>query len=560
MFYQWQFDKFSFLSITFRLMLMLALLSVSLVVMPVPKVYAATTRTINVDNVPDSDTSTTKCTLREAIEAANDGDGAGTNAAGCTITESGSGTPVSYVLNLPSYTYTIETGGSHEEYNADGDLDIKNNVTINGAGVGNTILDGNGAERIFDIDPIEIGAGRGNFTVRISNMTLQNGREMAGMGGCVSDVAAADDGDTTYLTNVTFSNCRARNGGAVRVRNSTMYISNSTLTDSQANISSSIGGDGGAIIVEYGTMTISNSTISNSLAQGHGGAIYNQDSLTVGSAVYIVNSTITGNRSTSDGGGILNAWSGGGVTLNIGNSTISNNTVEGGWGGGIANGFGCVATITQTAVYSNAVDGGGGGGFYNVGTLNIVNSTISTNKATAGGGGVNNEGTVNLSFVTVTNNVADSDNASGGDGGGIYRAAGTFTIKNSIIGINTDLSGGAPDCSGSINVEGYNLLYDNLGCVVGGGGAYSVAVDPKLDTWQDNGGSTYTHALLDGSPAIDAAPTCTDLASNTLDTDQRGTSFSRPVDADEDGVAECDLGAYEIQSGKVYLPIILLSL
>lgn len=554
--------------VTVRLLLVFVLVAASLALMPAQEAHAATTRTITVGNYPDSDShdfrlgdppDDGKCTLREAIMAANLSKTG--SYAGCTIAESGSGTPVTYVLNLPAYTHTLRVLPllGHEDMNWDGDLDIEatvsdKNITINGQGVGSTIIDGGGAERVFDIDP----QYHGHIIVTINDMTIQNGREMSGMGGCVNDVSAGSDEDVTYLNNVVLSGCRARNGGAVRIRNSTMYIENSTITGSQANKFSGIGGEGGAIIVEYGTMTISGSTITGSLAESRGGAIYHTDGSTVGSTVYVEDSTITGNRSVSDGGGIFTISVGALVTTNVGNSTISNNTVDGGWGGGIANNFDCTTTITGTSVYSNAVVGGGGGGIYNGGTLKVVNSTISTNKSEGGGGGVYNEHVADLSFVTITANVADFSGTSGGDGGGVARTAGTLTVKNSIIGINTDVSGGAPDCSGSINFEGSNLLYNNLGCVPGGGGTYSVAYDPKLDTWKDNGGPTYTHALLSDSPAIDTAPNCTDLVGNPVGTDQRGTGYSRPADGDKDGTPECDLGAYEVQSSSTYLPLILL--
>ena len=62
--------------------------------------------------------------------------------------------------------------------------------------------------------------------------------------------------------------------------------------------------------------------------------------------------------------------------------------------------------------------------------------------------------------------------------------------------------------------------------------------DPMLDSLADNGGDTLTHALLPGSPAIDAIP----AISCTLSTDQRW--MPRPVAADEE-TPLCDIGAFE---------------
>ena len=96
------------------------------------------------------------------------------------------------------------------------------------------------------------------------------------------------------------------------------------------------------------------------------------------------------------------------------------------------------------------------------------------------------------------------------------------------------------DCGGSIVSEGSNLDSDNT-CLLGSGDLRGVS-QPFIGPLQDNGGSTWTHALLIGSPAIDASPVCEP-------TDQRG--IPRPVGS------ACDIGAYETFVYKVYLPSIL---
>jgi hypothetical protein len=138
-------------------------------------------------------------------------------------------------------------------------------------------------------------------------------------------------------------------------------------------------------------------------------------------------------------------------------------------------------------------------------------------------------GTAILNNVTIANNSAP-------DGGGIANG-GTLKLKNSLIAGNSP--GSAPDCSGTLASQGYNLLGNSAGCggLTNGAsgdrvGSAAHPLDPKLGPLQDNGGATYTRALLSESPAIDAGSPGACTA-----TDQRGVA--RPQ-----GMG-CDIGAYE---------------
>ncbi len=118
---------------------------------------------------------------------------------------------------------------------------------------------------------------------------------------------------------------------------------------------------------------------------------------------------------------------------------------------------------------------------------------------------------------------------------------GTPMLRNTIVANST----AGRDCSGPSPVisEGYNLDSDGTCGFAGEGDLPNT--DPLLGPLQDNGGPTLTHALLAGSPAIDAGNPagCTDPWGNSLTTDQRGEV--RPADGDCDGVPICDIGAYE---------------
>lgn len=92
------------------------------------------------------------------------------------------------------------------------------------------------------------------------------------------------------------------------------------------------------------------------------------------------------------------------------------------------------------------------------GEIDIINSTVSGNNATAGTGGIRG-GSIHLYNVTVASN-----SGAAGFGGGL---AGTFTLKNSLIAGNLD-GDHASDCVGTVTSEGYNLLQEGTACVIGG--------------------------------------------------------------------------------------------
>src|SRR5262249_58020029 len=89
-------------------------------------------------------------------------------------------------------------------------------------------------------------------------------------------------------------------------------------------------------------------------------------------------------------------------------------------------------------------------------------------------------------------------------GGGIYTGTNPATASgNTIFALNL-----GADVSGPLASQGHNLIGDGTG---GSGfnasdlvGTAQNPIDPKLGPLQDNGGPTKTHALLPGSPAIDA--------------------------------------------------------
>jgi len=201
---------------------------------------------------------------------------------------------------------------------------------------------------------------------------------------------------------------------------------------------------------------------------------------------------------------------------------VRRSTIDGNIGAGMASGG--IATVSDSTISRNTGINSGGVWLYSRGSLTLRNSTISGNTATAtdGGGmallpvGGRYAPTASLHNSTVANNSPSA-----------IIVVGEVTLTNSLI------EGG---CAGRIVSNGGNLesLGDTCGLTAATDQVNVTPGELNLGPLQDNGGPTETHALLEGSFAIDAA-----ILASCPGTDQRG--FSRP----EPGGTECDVGAYE---------------
>jgi hypothetical protein len=310
-------------------------------------------------------------------------------------------------------------------------------------------------------------------------------------------------------------------------------------------------------------VAISNSTLSNNSAAaiGAGGGIYN-DGLSAGNAALTVNNSTLSSNSAPSGAGIYNvAFPGppsdaGSVTVTITNSTLSSNSAATS-GGGIYNSSESISPVTVT-ISNSTLSGNSattsGGGIYNAAadhvaigpgsaTLTISNSTLSGNSASTSGGGIYNVDIQGSNArLTITNSTLSGNSAST-SGGGIYN---TENFGNATVTIGeTILNAGASGANifadlGTVTSLGYNLSSDDATDFLNATGDQN-GTDPLLGPLQNNGGPTFTHALLTGSLAIDAiAP--------PIDYDQRGPGYLRVVNS------RIDIGAFEVQSAPTATP------
>jgi uncharacterized repeat protein (TIGR01451 family) len=249
----------------------------------------------------------------------------------------------------------------------------------------------------------------------------------------------------------------------------------------------------------------------------NGGGVYNTGfTLT---KLTLDQSVVMSNTTTGSGGGILNE--GVGATADIKDTRISGNTATVGGGGIFNNG---TMTVQRSVVDHNQAGSGAGVDHFG-GTLSLTNDTLSSNIASDNGGGLYNRGSATLTNVTLSANSASGANT----GGNIFNDEAQLSVRNTIVAYS-DLDGNCFNSAGFLNSLGHNLDSANT-CGFGAVGDL-INTDPLLGPLQDNGGATWTHALLTGSPAIDAGDNSACPA-----TDQRGVP--RPQGA------VCDIGSYE---------------
>jgi len=441
-------------------------------------------------------------------------------------------------------------------------VSVNKRIVLTGAGRDATVVDSGGSGRpLIAYNEARLG---------VSQLTLRGGRSLDGAGVNVNF-------STLAMTDVLLTdNVAAVEGGGILVGFGSTAVLYRTEVRSNA-ASGAMGRGGGVSVAVDGRLTLIESRVEDNGAH-LGAGIANQGNLSV------VRSVIAGNQAGASGGGVLaigatviedsrladNKATGGdggavhaAARLAVAGATLVGNTA-GGAGGGLHAAAGAYVTLRETTLQGNRAAAGGGAstvasarleverslfvdndanngaGARNRGMAEFTNVTFSANRAATRGGGVLAEdGTLTLRNVTLT------ENRAGDSGGGVARTGGQLALGATLVARNVDLSpvpSLQPDCSGTVSSAGNNLVGDGTGCtgldpakndLVG---TDTAPIDPLLGPLADNGGRTDTHALLAGSPAIDAGAGCPNH-------DQRGAA--RPVDGDGDGKAVCDIGAFE---------------
>jgi len=186
----------------------------------------------------------------------------------------------------------------------------------------------------------------------------------------------------------------------------------------------------------------------------------------------------------------------------------------------------------NSTVDHNQADIAGAMFLANNGFATIIQSTISTNKGNLGVGGI----AANVSLSIGNSTVAFNAGGPFGGGGLVIAGSYTGTLQSTILADNVPT-----DFDGGMTINGSN----NLVKVVGPNAAMLPAgtkmLDPALGPLMYNGGTTRTHAIGAGSPAIDNG---SNVANLTLD--QRAGNFARKVGA------AVDIGAFEFDPDRIF--------
>jgi hypothetical protein len=370
---------------------------------------------------------------------------------------------------------------------ASGQLNVSNSVTILGPGTATLTVSGTNASRVFDV------AGT-NVTIR--GLTIANGQG-ALYGAGIRTSGHAGSVVTVIDCVITNNSTTLLGAGIFNSPGVTLIVSNCTISGNSAS-----SGNAGGIYNSNATLAVIASTLSGNFAYYVGGGIFNDGS--AGSATLTVTASTISANSAYSGGGILNYGQSGSATLTISASTLSGNWAYADGGG---------------AIYNN--------GWYGNGTVIINASTISSNSA-GYGGAILSDGNAGVAAVQIGDTILNG----GAQGANIYNGSGTVTSA------------------------GYNLSSDAAGgdSTTGPGGFLNSTGDirntaPLLGPLQDNGGPTWTHALLTNSPAIDQGKSDAIPALARV-TDQRGAirNSDFPVVANAAGSDGSDIGAFEVQS------------
>jgi len=460
-----------------------------------PMTAQAANNTINVNSTVDDTLANLAlngtCDLREALEAvrtsavvgqcAHDVTTTGTDTINLTVAG-----PITLVADLPTITpvgrdivlkgpgaANLTIDGVSQTYQTISSTGNGNNVTVDGLTIKGSKFKG-------------VIASYGSITVTNSIISGNGSNGVSALDNAtvINSTISGNSMYGVYAQNnatVTGSTISGNQKMGVYARN------NATVTGSTISDNITYGG----VYAKNGNATVTDSTVSRNGSQG----VFAKR----GGNASVTNSTISGNGSQ-------------GVLANDGNASVTNSTISG-------NGDEGVFAKNSITVTNSTISGNNHGVFANYGNASVTNSTISGNK---------NDGVIAYrESITIVNSTITGNNTANTGKGGVFAKdqdanGAVITLKNSLIVGNT---GSDVDCSAvatTLVSNGKNLIITQAGVACPMTSEKTgLALAAILSPLANNGGSTFTHALVKGSPAIDKGLN-SDAVAAGITTDQRG--------------------------------------
>jgi CSLREA domain-containing protein len=396
--------------------------------------------TISVTTIDDELTGDGKCSLREAISAANDDS---TGPGGDCAKGSGADT-----VSVPDGHFTLGIAVI-EDANAGGDLDVLSNLTIAGAGAGATTIDANRIDRVVEVRP-----GR---VVTIRAVTITGGKAPDGSNGFnqTGTPGAPDGGDADPGDGHPGSP-----GGGIFNNAGSLTLVDSAVTDNVAGA----GGRGGIAHGGDGA-TASNGGNGGEAHGGQGGAGGDGGGIDTTGVLKLTRVSVTGNKAGAGGaGGPSTGGQGGGATTGAGGDGGDGFFGEGGpggRGGGIGESGGGSLESRRSAISQNSAGTGGPGAFGQGGAGGVSGGTSGAGGAGGTGqGGIGGTGGAGGGVSAIDPAVLAGDLISGNAAGAPGRGG------NGTGGIGGASTGGAASVSG----DGGNAFSGQAGFDGSGGG------------------------------------------------------------------------------------------
>ena len=498
-----------------------------------------------------------------------------------------------------TFDATVFTGGDDSLIRlTSGELEITDSLTIDGStGVDVTITGDANDDDITDVANItDVAASFGGTTgtaddllddnsrvlnfsgdtgdLNITGLVITGGRTSESGGGIFSSSPSELVISSSLIRGNSVHGSVFSDGGGGVLSSSNLQLVDSEVSNNSVVVTNGGSFGGGGVRTLFGNVSLVRSVVQdNTVATAgaerfgtpEGGGVFSSGGMTFSGfgSVELIGSTVIGNSVSGSGtfafgGGISVKF----ATVSVVDSTVSRNSVSGATatggttvGGGGIDGFGSSAYVVNSTISLNSLSGriGSGGAFFADGDeVTVLNSTIVGNSVTASGG-VFSQG--------LGGGVSVGSNSNGSDP--------TTTIRNSIVAGNID-DGSAPDLRHASDAP---LLIENSligvgenldGIVVDVGnqiGSFASPIDPLIALLADNGGPTLSHALLPGSPAIDAGDPMFDVngpdgivgTEDDVLFDQRGLGFDRVLGG------RVDIGAFEVGVTPIAAPRVVLN-